>query len=128
MTKLENNTDRSEIQYRPAVKFRKVDKKVLERLQIDENKDDRELSKEMDDEVDEAGEVGEEEKSEGPSMVPLLTPNEAYLPVTAFDIDPNIDINSKRGGSINSIPSKNGGCCQCDTDCQGTVKIKCAAF
>ena len=70
-----NNTDRKEIHYRPAVKFRKVDKKVLERLQIDENKDDREFGKEMDDEADEAGEVGEEEKS-GPWMVPLLTPND----------------------------------------------------
>ena len=79
--KLENNTDRK-IHYRLAVKFCKIDKKVLERLQIDENKDVRELGQEMDDEVDEAGEdheVGEEEKS-GPSMVPLLTPNEAYLP------------------------------------------------
>ena len=73
--KLENNTDRKEIH---SVKFRKVDKTVLERLEIDENKDDRELGKEM---ADEAGEAREDEKSASdPSMVPfkLLTPNDSF--------------------------------------------------
>ncbi|KAF8154878.1 ribonuclease H-like domain-containing protein [Crassisporium funariophilum] len=83
----------AESHYRPAVKFRKISKETLARLQTLGDNESENMELEDSDEDENA----DEDQTEGTSTTPRLatgqsTPTESRI---AFKIDPNININSK---------------------------------
>ena len=106
---LQKKMDTVKEEYRPAVKFRKISKATLERLQVKSDADDSENSELQDNEDEDIGEGGGAENGgevEGnnddlaplPDDVPAPTTSRlkkaAYAPRTYFKIDECIDIKS----------------------------------